>query len=190
MKPVQPGRIAAQLIRGADMKRAIVAACFSVAFCTIIAALYYAVAFSLMARHFSLRGFVDSMAAAGITAFSVARPFSFCLGFLGGWILPKLPHVATRARFISAAILLGGFFGCIFPALFARGDGEADLALTWLPGLLIGTSCAGLRAWFWLRWSHDNFASGGSVPKGGGSQQTQVLRLRQIKRPSLRRTAV
>jgi len=168
MKPVQPGRIAAQLIRGADMKRAIVAACFSVAFCTISAALYYAVAFSLMAHHFSLRGFVDSMAAAGITAFSVAGPFSFCLGFLGGWILPKLPLVATRARFISAAILLGGLFGCIFPALFARGDGEADLALTWLPGLLIGTSCAGLWAWFWLRWSHGNFASGGSVPEGGG----------------------
>lgn len=150
------------------MKRAIVAACFSVAFCTISAALYYAVVFSLMAHRFSLRGFVGSMGAAGITAFSVAGPFSFCLGFLGGWILPKLPLVATRARFISVAILLGGLFGCIFPVLFARGDGEAGLALTWLPALLIGTSCAGLWAWHWSRLAHGSSISGDSVSKVDG----------------------
>ncbi len=150
------------------MKRATVAACFSLAFCTISAALYYAVAFSLIAHRFSPRGFASSLALAGITAFSVTGPFSFCLGFLGGWILPKLPLVATRVWFIGAAVLLGGLFGCIFPLLTLRGDGEASLALTWLPALLIGTSCAGLWAWHWSRWAHGNSAAGGSAPKGDG----------------------
>jgi predicted membrane-bound spermidine synthase len=150
------------------MKRATVAAFFSVAFCTISVALYYAVTFSLMAHRFSLRGFIGSLAAAGITAFSVAGPFSFCLGFLGGWILPKLPFVANRAMFISAAILLGGLFGCIFPALFARGDGEANLSFTWLPALITGTSCAGLWAWHWSRRAHGNSTSGDSASRGDG----------------------
>jgi hypothetical protein len=153
---------------GPEMKRATVAACFSAAFCTIGAALYYAVAFSLMAHRFSLRGFVSSLAAAGITAFFVAGPFSFCLGFFGGWILPKLPFAAKRVRFVSAAILLGGILSCVFPVLLPDRESQDDLALTWLPALLIGMSCAGLWAWFWALWSHDNSTSGGSVAKGDG----------------------
>ena len=136
------------------MKRAFLAGCFSVAFCTISAALYYALLFALMAHHFSPRGFADSMAVAGITSFSVMGLFIFFpLGFIGGWILPKLPFAATRVRFISAAIVLGGVLGCIFPVLELQNEGEHGLAFLWLPSLLIGASCAGLWAWFWSRLS-------------------------------------
>lgn len=154
------------------MKRAILAACFSVAFSTMSASLYYAVAFTLMAHHFSPRGFAGSLAAAGITAFSVAGPFSFCFGFLGGWILPKLPFVATRTRLISAGILLRGILGCMFPVLLTRGEGgsdfASDFALTWPPALLIGASCAGSWAWFWSPLSQGNSAARDSAPKGDG----------------------
>ncbi len=136
------------------MKRAFFAACFSVVFCMIGAALYYAVAFALIARHFSSRGFAGSFAVVTITALSVMGPFSFCMGFLGAWILPKLLFAARRIQFVSAAALLGGILGCAWPLLLDR-DSRAltkdSLVFSWLPALLIGTSCAGLWAWFWSR---------------------------------------
>ena len=67
------------------------------------------------------------------------------LGLIGVWLLPHLPFVQTKFRFLAAAALVGGILGCIPPAVprilppATPGNGEI---LSFVPRVAVGMLCA------------------------------------------------
>ena len=98
------------------MKRTRAGALYSAAFCAISASIYFTADAYSPHSEISL-GIVWSFIMIAGFAVPIAGTYGLFLGLIGTWLLPRLPFIQTKFRFVTTAALAGVILGCIPPVI-------------------------------------------------------------------------